>query len=93
MKKLEIVIASFLILVFTSTTAFAGGSGEIKGHVISGCQPVLGAEIVLINEDMNTIMAKTDSDGYYDFINLPYGKYLITAKINGKFYLNYKISQ
>ena len=93
MKKIIIALTCFSLLVLTTTTALAGGNGQIKGNVRSHGLPVAGAEIVLITENMSSLIAKTNANGYYYFDNLAYGRYLITAKINGKFYLNYKISK
>lgn len=86
------IISILLIITLTTSIAYSVSNlGTIKGKVISNGIGIRDADIVLINEDMETLITSTDKEGYYSFNDLPYGKYLITAKINGKFYLQYII--
>lgn len=90
MRKLILVL---LIITFVTSTAYASSTGTIKGRVTINNKPIVGAEVILITEDMETLIKTTDNQGYYLFDNISYGKYLITVKANGKFYLNYKIKK
>lgn len=88
MKK---ILAILIILLSLSNMAFAESNGIVKGHITVNGHAVEGAKIVLISEDMNTLIAISDKNGSYTFNGLPYGKYVITVKLNGKFYVNYTI--
>lgn len=83
----------FLIIVLINTMYVNAGSftGTIKGRVTASNKGVPDAKVVLIDENMKTFITSTDKQGYYFFNNLAYGKYLITIRVGGKFYLKYII--
>lgn len=90
MKKF--ILTLILLLTFTPA-AIAGGGGEIKGRVTENGQPAPGAQVIIVSENMQTQTQTTDSDGYYSFENLDFGRYVMTVKYDGKFYLHYFLRQ
>ena len=73
------------------TTSVAYGPGNINGHVrftegspISGPQQLNEVEVILFAEDDTPlIFVHTDVSGYYEFNDLPYGLYKLTAEETG----------
>lgn len=90
MKK---IIALMIIMLSLSLPVFADTGGIIRGHIKMNGQAVIGAEIVLISEDLDTYTTKSNEKGEYFFSGLPYGQYLITVSIDGKFYVDYIIKK
>lgn len=84
-------LIALIIVLSMPNLVHADSVGEIKGLVTMNGKAVGGAEVVLITESMETVVRKTNNEGYYSFKGLDYGKYLITVKIDGKFYVSYKV--
>lgn len=91
MKKLILIIT--LILSLQINTLATTLNGEIKGKVFVNRNPCTTAAVVLIDQNMKTTVQYTNSQGYYSFENLSIGKYVITVKVNNKFFVKYKLVQ
>jgi len=63
-----------------------GGSGTITGVVTNlGSRGFLNdVEVVLMDSESNPLIyIRSDNEGYFEFINVPYGTYIIHAEIMG----------
>ena len=87
MKK-QLLLAVFLIFVL-STMLFSGTTGKITGIVTDAQSgdPLIGVNIVV---EGTLLGAATDVDGYYAILNVPPGRYTLTASFLG--YVDYTIT-
>lgn len=79
--KPRLLVVSCLMLVF-SMTAFAGTTGKITGYVKDGQtgEPLVGASVVIEGTKAG---AATDIEGYFVILNVPPGKYSLSASAVG----------
>ncbi|MGQ9707365.1 MAG: TonB-dependent receptor [bacterium] len=79
MKRLCLVSVLFLIL---SSSAFAGVVGRIRGKVTDkrSREPLVGVNIIVAGTELG---AATDINGEYEIINVPPGRYKLTASYVG----------
>ena len=77
-----IALPALVIIVSNSPQLQAGVSGKISGIVTDAktAEPIVGATILVKGTSISTL---TDIDGEFFIINLPAGKYEVTAKYLG----------
>ncbi len=78
-----------LFLSLVSLPIFGQISQTLKGSVVDSESqfPLIGAKLLLVSSDSSIILRNmTDMDGFYNFQNVPIGKYELTASYNS--YLN-----
>jgi hypothetical protein len=68
-----------------SVGALAQGSASIRGHVTDSSGAVLAnATVRLVRTDTNvTRVTKTNTEGFYKFVQLPSGDYALSASATG----------
>src|SRR5690554_1825549 len=84
MTRLLLIIFGFIAFPIWSQI-----TQTVKGSVVDSESqfPLIGARLTLVSDDStNIINSSTDIDGFYNFKNVPIGKYLLTTSYNS--YLN-----
>jgi len=78
-KRLNILLITLLLIV---PVAFAGNVGRIKGKVIDKRtrEPLIGVNVIVIGTELG---AATDVNGEYEIINVPPGRYKLSASYVG----------
>jgi outer membrane receptor protein involved in Fe transport len=81
MRRIDARIAAVLALLIAGT-ASAGVTGKISGRVLDRLsqQPLVGANVVV---EGTALGASSDLDGYFFIINVPPGRYDVTASYIG----------
>jgi len=76
------VFLAFLILFICSETAFSQSTlGSISGKaILKDGNPLQGAKVKISELNKTTT---TDSEGFYQLKNIPFGTYLVEADLNG----------
>lgn len=74
-----------------AVTASATGSGRIRGRVIDAgtSRPIRRAQVTLTSDQLATRMVTSDSDGQYEFLDLPSGRFTVSANKGGYLKLEY----
>jgi outer membrane receptor protein involved in Fe transport len=77
----KVTVALFLFAIFTAPNLFAQ-SGKISGRVLDAAtkEPLVGVNVVIQG---TTIGNATDSDGYYNILNVTAGTYTLRASLIG----------
>ncbi|MFQ5825551.1 MAG: carboxypeptidase-like regulatory domain-containing protein, partial [bacterium] len=75
-------LAVVLFFVFMQTRLFGGTTGKISGTVkdAENGEPLPGANVII---EGTTMGAATDINGFYFIINIPPGRYTLTASMIG----------
>ena len=79
------VLATIFAVGMWSVGALAQGSASIRGHVTDSSGAVLAnATVRLVRTDTNATRAtKTNTEGFYEFVQLPSGDYALSASATG----------
>src|SRR5262245_52974562 len=75
-----VCLAAFLALRATSAQS---GTGQIRGVVTDGTNPVAGAEVKITSGVIFARPTRTDSGGQFQFTGLAAGRYEISLATNG----------
>ncbi len=80
MKLRLLLFSSFLILFYTS--GFAGNTGKIAGIIkdLTTGEPLVGTNVIIEGTKQGAV---ADFDGYYVILNVPPGKYNLSASALG----------
>lgn len=82
MYKSHFLVFVIFTIIFISPSFLFGQSGKISGTVVDSTtnEPVVGVNVMIINTNLG---AATDVEGKYFIINVPLGKYNISASYIG----------
>jgi hypothetical protein len=88
MKKIQVLLSAFCMLLLFSTKVHAVSMGEVVGQVIEkeSNQPVAFAEITFENR-MDKIDVKANEYGHYYASHLPTGKYQMRVVYNNRVFV------
>jgi len=78
----KIIFFTLILLFFTSSSAFAGITGKIKGTIVDSesKEPLPGVNIII---EGTTLGAAADGDGFFFIINVPPGTYSLKTSMVG----------